>query len=43
MIKKVGSKYVLYSHTGKRLGEFKSKKEAEAREKQVKMFKAMSK
>ena len=40
MIKKQKSKYVLYSHDGKKkLGEFKTKKEAEKREKQIRFFK----
>lgn len=40
MIKKVKSGYKLVSKTaGKLLGEFKTKKEAEKREKQIKYFK----
>lgn len=39
MIRKVGSKYVLYSHDGKKLGTFSSRKAAEDRERQVKYFK----
>lgn len=40
MIKKHGSKYVLYSHDGKKkLSEHKTKEEAEKREMQVKFFK----
>lgn len=40
MIKKQGSKYIVYSKDGKKkLGEFSSRKEAQKREKQVKFFK----
>ena len=40
MIKKLGGKYKLVSHTGKNLGTFGSKKGAEKREKQVNFFKS---
>lgn len=36
-------KFKLVSHTGKNLGVFSSRKGAEEREKQVKMFKHMNK
>lgn len=40
MIIKRGSKYILYSHDGKKiLGEFKTKAEALKREKQIRFFK----
>jgi len=40
MIKKSGSKYVLYSKSGKKkLGSFKTKSAAMKRERQVKYFK----
>jgi hypothetical protein len=40
MIKKSGSKYVLYSKTGKKkLGTFKTKAGAMKRERQIKYFK----
>lgn len=40
MIKKEGSKYILYSHDGnKKLGTFTSKKAAQEREKQINYFK----
>ena len=41
MIRKTKSGYKLVSHAGKNLGEYKTKTEAEAREKQIKMFKSM--
>ena len=40
MIKKSGSKYVLYSKKGKKLGEG-TEKQMENREKEVEMFKHM--
>lgn len=44
MIRKSGDKYVLKSKTtGRKLGTFKTKKAAEAREKEVNMFKHMKK
>lgn len=39
MIKKVGSKYRVVSESGKNLGEYKTRKEAEKRLKQVEYFK----
>jgi len=40
MIRKEGTKFVLYNKTGTRkLGEFRTKKEAEKREKQILYFK----
>ena len=40
MIKKVGSKWILYSKDGtKKLGEFKTKEEAIRREKQINYLK----
>lgn len=39
MIRKKKSKYVLYSKSGDKLGEFKTKKAAEKRERQIKYFK----
>lgn len=39
MIRKVGTKYKLISHTGKNLGTFNSRAEALKREKQVNYFK----
>ena len=44
MIRKEGQKYVLYSKAGDRkLGTYNTKEQAQAREKQVKRFKAMNK
>lgn len=43
MIKKTGKGYTLFSHLNKSLGSYKTKKEAEEREKQVNMFKHMNK
>ena len=44
MIRKVGSKYVLYSHDGNKvLGTFASKAEAVKREQQINYFKARGK
>lgn len=41
MIKKEGSQYILYTKNGKKkLGTFKTKKEALAREKQINYFKS---
>ena len=43
MIVKLGPKYILYSKDGKRkLGEFRSKRAAMLREKEIQMFKHMS-
>lgn len=39
MIKQVGNKYRLYSHTGKNLGTYRSRAGAERREQQVNYFK----
>ena len=39
MIRKVGSRYRLVSHSGKNLGTFRSKAEAAKRERQVRFFK----
>lgn len=40
MIKKEGTKYILYSKDGKKkLGTFRTKKEAKERERQIKYFK----
>ncbi|HLC58987.1 MAG TPA: hypothetical protein VJH34_00505 [archaeon] len=44
MIRKVGSKYILYSKTThKRLGVFRSKKKAKERERQIQYFKHLNK
>ena len=43
MIRKVGSQFRLVSHTGKNLGTFKTKAEAQKREKQVTFFKNIEK
>jgi 5-methylcytosine-specific restriction endonuclease McrA len=43
IIKKEGSKWGLYSHTGKHLGTFDSEEEAKKREKQVNWFKYQDK
>lgn len=44
MIRKSGSKYVLRSKTtGRKLGEFRSKKAAEKRERQINYFKHLKK
>ena len=39
VIKKEGNKYVIYSKTGKKLGEYTSKKAAEKRLRQIEYFK----
>lgn len=40
MIVKKGSKWILYTHDGKKvLGKFNTKKEAEAREAEIRFFK----
>ena len=43
MIRKVGSKYRLVSHTGKNLGESDTVEGAQKREKQVQYFKNLHK
>ena len=43
IIRRVGGKYVLYSHKGKRLGEYDSREGAENRERQVNYFKNVKK
>ena len=44
MIRKSGNKYVLRSKkTGRKLGEFRSKKAAEKRERQINYFKHLKK
>lgn len=41
MIKKEGSKYCVYSESGKRMGEYATEAEAKARLRQIEMFKHM--
>lgn len=41
MIRKQGEKFIIYSESGKKLGEFNSKEEAEKRLKQIEFFKAL--
>lgn len=44
MIKKIADSYILYSKTsGRRLGKFKTRTEAEKRERQIQFFKALDK
>lgn len=43
MIKKEGNKYIIKSKSGKKLGEEKTKKEAEQRLKQIEYFKHIKK
>lgn len=40
MIKNEGGKWILYSHTGKKLYEAESKEQAQKREAQINFFKA---
>lgn len=43
IIKHEGNKWVIYSHDGKKLGEYSSKKEAVKRLRQIEYFKNKSK
>lgn len=43
MIKKEGSSYSVYSESGRKFGQYATKKAAEKRLKQMEMFKHMSK
>ena len=43
MIKKIGSKYVVLAESGRRMGSYKTKKEAEKRLRQIEVFKHLKK
>lgn len=43
MIRKVGNKWVLYSHSGKKLKECATKEECEKREREIQYFKHKAK
>lgn len=43
MIKKIGSKYVVVAESGRKMGTYKTKKEAKERLRQIEFFKHLSK